>query len=494
MRGPKPEKQESAERLAKFAEQLAPNSVAIITSNPERTRSRDTEYKYRQSSHILYLNGFPEPHSTLIVSNRKGQCKVTMLVLPKDPAMERWTGIREGVEGARENYLADEAYQVDETKKVLRKLLKKAKHVYHKLGNNPEFDKVFLKTYKGKKKKLRNPETILDEMRLHKSGQELELMRHASNISAESHREVMMYCKPGMFEYELQAVGECTFITHGANAPSYNTIMAGGPRATVLHYDANCQRIEDGQLVLNDSACEYKGYASDITRTFPANGRFTEAQREIYELVLKAQEAAIAAAKPGARLGDLHNIATDVMEDGLIGLGILTAQSKEERKKLSLPKEEKKKKKGKKARKEEKKDETPLSIRDFFMHGTSHWIGIDVHDVGNYETDDGTRSDKGRGKRRKLEPGMVFTVEPGLYFDAGDIRVPERYRGIGVRIEDNIVITQDGHEVITGAVPKTVAEIEALMAAGRSVSEHHHGANDASKSCDSGHRNYPGIH
>lgn len=501
MRGPKPDRQKSAARLAALAEKLPANSVAIFVSNPEETRSRDTEFKYRQSSDILYLNGFPEPQTVLVVSNRKGKTKVTMLVRPKDALQERWTGIRQGLEGAKQNYLADDAQPVASFKKLLRKLIKKAKHVYYASGHNAEFDKIFDAVWsakKRKKKKLSNPEPLVHEMRLFKGESELKLMRQASAISAEAHRAVMAFCRPGMNECELQAVAECTFTSHGADAPSYNTIMAGGASATILHYTDNSRKLEDGQLVLNDSACEYQGYASDITRTFPVNGRFSPAQREIYELVLKAQTAAVDAAKPGIRLGDLHDLAKSIMTAGLIELGILPKPAEpsadaEQKKKLSKKERKKAAKKAKKA----KKNGTPQAptITDFFMHGTSHWIGIDVHDVGSYDTDDGTRSDKGRGKRRVLEPGMAFTVEPGLYFDADDTRVPEQYRGIGVRIEDIVVITQDGREVLTSAVPKTVDEIEALMAGSRAAEQGKPKKDcESQPSQDSYPRHFPGIH
>jgi Xaa-Pro aminopeptidase len=514
MRGPKPNRQESAARLAAFTEKLPSNSVAIFVSNPEETRSRDTEFEYRQSSDILYLNGFPEPQSVLIVSKLKGTNKVTMLVRPKDAQQERWTGIRQGLEGAKEHYLADDAKPIAEFKKVIRKLIKKAKRIYYASGHNTELDEVFEAVWSAKKrkrKKLRNPETIVHEMRLFKSEGELELMRQASEISAEAHRDVMAYCRPGMNECELQAVAECTFTSHGADAPSYNTIMAGGPRATVLHYTDNSQRLEDGQLVLNDSACEYQGYASDITRTFPVNGRFSQAQREIYELVLKAQVAAVDAAKPGIRLGDLHDLTKSIMTAGLIELGILPKPAEpagDAVQKVELTKKERKQqakqakkaaKKSKQEAKQAKKDGNYRSaaptITDFFMHGTSHWIGIDVHDVGSYETEDGTRSDKGKGKRRMLEPGMAFTVEPGLYFDADDTRVPEQYRGIGVRIEDIVVITEDGRAVLTSAVPKTVDQIEALMARSRDADVKGKGKTGGkSPDHESYPRHFPGIH
>jgi Xaa-Pro aminopeptidase len=286
-------------------------------------------------------------------------------------------------------------------------------------------------------------------MRLFKSAEELELMRRAGAISAEAHCRAMRACRPGLYEYQLQAILEATFRWHGADAPAYGSIVGGGNNAVILHYVNNDQLLRDGDLVLIDAACEYRGYASDITRTFPVNGKFSKAQREIYELVLKSQLAAIEAARPGVPLALVHQTASRVLRRGLVKLGILTPSASRKSANKSAGKATKKSK---------------LALGDFFMHGTSHWLGIDVHDVGSYKTADGTRSDRGKGKQRLLEPGMVITVEPGLYFDRNDKRVPAKYRGIGVRIEDDVVITDAGNEVITTGVPKTVEEIEALMA------------------------------
>jgi Xaa-Pro aminopeptidase len=435
-------------RRARFLEKLEPNSVAIFVSNPERTRSNDTEFKYRQSSDILYLTGFPEPESVVVLTNIKGQPKFTLLVRPKDREREIWTGIRAGVEGAKSVYLADDAQTIDKFDELVGKLLKEAKHVYYKYDRNPEFDEKFGKVWTRAQKALLNPEALLHELRLFKTPEEVKIMRHAGVISAAAHCAAMRVCRPGMREYQLQSVLESVFTFNGADAPAYGSIVANGNNAVVLHYTENRDELKDGDLVLIDAAAEYAGYASDITRTFPVNGKFSEPQREIYELVLKAQLAAIEAARPGVKLADIHDTATRVMRRGLVKLGILPAASKSSK----------------------KKSKESLALGDFYMHGTSHWIGIDVHDVGSYATADGTRTDKGKGKQRRLEPGMCFTVEPGLYFDKDDDRVPKRYRGIGVRIEDDILITEDGYRVLTEGVPKTVEEIEELMADSRPYS------------------------
>jgi Xaa-Pro aminopeptidase len=449
LNGPKPSRSAMAARLDAFRGKLADNSIAIIVSAPERTRSNDTEYPYRQSSDVLYLNGFPEPDGVLVISKLTGKEELIMFVRPKDREREIWTGIRAGVQGAKRTYGADRAFSNDKFEQVLGQLLSKADAVYYRFGLNPELDERFRKVWQPRQKPLYNPNDILHEMRLFKTEQEIELMRHAAAISAEAHREAMRATRPGMTEYQIQAVLEGCFKYHGASAPAYGSIVATGNNAVVLHYTENQATLADGDLLLVDAACEYGiasgGHAADITRGWPVNGKFSDPQRAIYQLVLDAQVAAVKAARPGVPLAHVHQAASRVMRRGLIKLGILPATASAH---------------GSRS----KKAKQGLTLGDFFMHGTSHWIGLDVHDVGSYATASGARSDKGRGKRRVLEPGMVITVEPGLYFDKNDRRVPKQYRGIGVRIEDDILITANGNENLTAAVPKTIAEIEALMA------------------------------
>jgi Xaa-Pro aminopeptidase len=448
---PQAKQSNRAARLRRFADKMAPNSVAIIVANPERTRSADTEFTYRQNSDILYLNGFPEPESVLVVSKLGRKPQLLMFVRPKDREREVWTGIRAGVEGARKTFGADHAYTIDQFDGEIGKLLGEAERVYYRFGVNEEFDEKFRKVWEPKQIPLHNYADIVHEMRLFKSADELELMRHAAAISAEAHRQAMLATRPGMKEFQLQAVLEYVFRYHGAAYVAYGSIVAGGNNAVILHYTSNDDTIRNGDLLLIDAACEYGsvsgGYASDITRCWPANGKFSEAQREIYQLVLDAQEAAIKVIKPGIPLARVHQTAARVMRRGLIKLGILPATASAHA-----------------GRKKAAEGEKPLALDSFFMHGTSHWMGLDVHDVGKYATSDGTRTDRGRGKRRLLEPGMVFTVEPGLYFDKNDTRVPEKYRGIGVRIEDDVVVTKDGCENLTAGVPKHPDAIEALMA------------------------------
>ena len=451
-------------RLFELASKLEPNSIAILVSNPEAKRTGDAEFAYRQSSDILYVNGFPEPNSALVITRLPGQSlpELIMFVQPKDPTEEVWTGIRIGVKGAIRSYGANQAYPIGDFKNELRKLLAKCDQVYYKFGINPELDATFTELWQPLQMPVLNPEFIVHEMRLFKSDEELELLQRAADISAAAHCRAMLNCRPGLCEFQIQAMLEDTFTENGASAPAYNSIVAGGNHACVLHYTSNRDKLADGDLILIDAAAEFAGYASDITRTFPVNGKFTEPQREIYELVLKAQLAAIAAAKPGSSIRRVHLTAERVLRAGLVELGILSKEqgsAAATRRMESLLKMAKEAKKGGTKPSVDPAKER-ATVQTFFPHGTSHWMGLDVHDVGTRET----RTDL--GKKRPLEPGMVFTVEPGLYFEKDDIRVPARYRGIGVRIEDDLVVTTDGCTILTAAVPKTVREIESLMATG----------------------------
>ena len=428
-------------RLNRLWEKMADNSVCILVSNPECKRSNDTHYPYRQSSEIVYLNGFPEPNSVLIVSKLGGKQNVIMLVQEKDKARETWDGIRFGMSGAKKNFFANEAFAIGRFDEVIGELIGTAEAVYYRFGRNKKFDKQFRKLWEKKQKTLLNPSKILDELRLHKNAEELEIIRHSSKIAAEAHKQAMQICRPGLRECQLQAVLEFIFTAGGAVAPAYGSIVAAGNNACVLHYVENQSEIKDGDLVLIDAGCEFGsragGYASDITRTFPANGKFSEAQRELYELVLKAQLAGIAAARPGVRLMHIQQVSERVLRKGLMNMGILSS------------------------RKSESSNGKQLKFKDLLPHGTSHWMGIDVHDVGSY--DDASKTKSVSPKQRVLEPGMVFTIEPGLYISQTNTLVPKRYRGIGIRIEDDVVITKEGCEVLSAEAPKTVAEIEALM-------------------------------
>ncbi|CAN5389499.1 Xaa-Pro aminopeptidase [soil metagenome] len=435
------------ERRNKFARQLAPESLAIIVSNPERIRSNDTDYNYRQSSNLLYLTGFPEPESALVVTNFGGQYQSILFVLPKNKERETWTGIREGVFGAKANYAVDRAYPVDQFAVVTAKLLQKARQVYYKFDRNQFFDIQFTKLWQKVQKPLFNPETIVHEMRLIKSESELTVLRQAAFISAQAHcAAALRLGEPELMEFQLQATIENVFTEYGAQAPAYNSIVAAGNNACVLHYTTNRDRIKPKDLVLIDAACELDGYATDITRTFPASGKFSRAQSEIYQLVLNAQLAAIRIIKPGKTLHQIHSAASKVLRLGLVELGILPVEMNSRRNSLRLYRAAKKAGTG----------DQLLRLESLFMHGTSHYMGLDVHDVG-------MTAEKGGGKDRTLEPGMVFTIEPGLYINAVDTRVLAKYRGIGVRIEDDVLVTADGCEVLTSGVPKSIAEIETLI-------------------------------
>ena len=433
-------------KLNALLAKMPPHSVAIFSSSPEYPTTPDVYHPFRQHSNLLALNGFNEPNSALVVcrlSGKRERCLI-MFVQPKDRAAEVWTGIRCGVDGAKKSFLASEAFAIDQLETELPKLLAQAKTVFYRFGVNTEFDETFRKLWAPSQKTLSNPDEILSELRLIKSEPELALMQTACDISAAAHVAAMKMTRPGLYEYHLQAQIEYQFRINGNATPSYGTIVAGGNNAVVLHYVANNDELADGDLVLVDAGCEYGGYASDITRTWPVSGNFTEPQRQIYQLVLNAEKAAIKAVRPGTTLGHVNKVACDILRRGLQKLGILPKATKAPLK----------------SKKETTNSSAPLCLDDFFMHGLSHWMGRDVHDVGRHrlETPSGRK-----GRHRTLEPGMAFTIEPGLYFDRDDMRIPPRYRGIGVRIEDDVVVTADGHKVLTNGVVKEIADIEATM-------------------------------
>lgn len=462
-----------AGRRKEFLKRMPVGSVAVIVTNPERTRSNDTEYAYRPSSDMLYLSNFPEPEAVLVFVKAKGKSRFIMFVRPKDRTREIWTGVRFGPEGAVNQFGADEAHTIDEFDNVMRPLLAEAEQVYYRFDRNEHFDQQFRALWGKSQKPLVNPEEIIHEMRLFKSPAEIAIMRHAGAISAAAHIEAMRLTRPGMMEYQVQASLEAIFKWNGASYPAYTSIVGGGSNATCLHYIENKAELNDGDLLLIDAACEFDGFASDITRTFPVNGKFSPAQRDLYEIVLAAEKAGIAMARPGVCLADVHEAASNELRAGLVRLGILpkthlTAAGEKKVVEAWTKKNEKAKAAGKSVGKEPNKKaskkanaDKPLTLFDFFMHGTSHWIGLDVHDVGTY----GTRSQV--GKKRPLQVGMAFTVEPGIYVMADETRVPAKYRGIGIRIEDDVLVTDDGCEVLTAGVPKTVADIEQLMAESR---------------------------
>lgn len=424
-------------QLAEFMRRMDQDSIAIIPSARETTRSNDTHYRFRQDSDFLYLTGFDEPDSIAVITPGREQ-KYTLFVRPRDPAQEIWVGRRAGVEGAKTELGADEAFPIAEFNEKLLDLLDGSKVLYYRLGVNEEMDKQLISAIASvrtlNRKPIAVPQTIIDpativhEMRVIKSDEEIEIMQTAADIAAEAHVEAMKAVRPGMKEYEVEALIEQIFRRRGANGPAYTSIVGAGANATVLHYINNDGELRDGELLLVDAGAEYKGYASDITRTFPISGRYSQGQREIYDLVLKAQMACVDLVRPGTTHEQLKQHSIEVLTEGMVELGLLKGSPEE------LIKEKK--------------------YEQFYMHGLGHMLGIDVHDVGVYYQDK---------KSRPLEPGVVMTVEPGIYVAPDTKDIPEKYLGIGVRIEDDVLCTNNGPRVLTSKVPKQAEEIEALM-------------------------------
>ena len=429
--------QEFIARRQRLLGQCAPNSVCIVPAARLVTRSRDTEYTFRQDSDFWYLTGFNEPDTWLLLSNhdRHQQSFSAMVCQPKDASQEIWQGRRLGAQAAIARFDLDEAYDLSELPEVLMEWLFGHTHVYFAQGQYPHADAMVheaLKTLREAPKEdcappsMHDLRPILHEMRLFKSASEVAVMKAAAKISAAAHKRAMTTAQPGVYEYQLEAELHHEFAIAGARSPAYATIVGSGENACVLHYTENSKVMEAGELVLIDAGAEYMGYAADITRTFPVSGKFTKPQKDIYNLVLRAQQNALNFITPGVTLKDATLRVVEVITEGLVELGILTGSVSE-----NLENE---------------------TWRAYFMHGLGHFIGLDVHDVGNYRID---------GEDRPLQPGMVITVEPGIYISP-QASVDEAYRGIGVRIEDDVVITATGIDILTSDVPKTVEEIEAL--------------------------------
>ncbi|ELY2669986.1 Xaa-Pro aminopeptidase [Cronobacter sakazakii] len=433
--------QEFLRRRQALLAKMAPASAALIFAAPEATRSADSEYPYRQNSDFWYFTGFNEPEAVLVlIKSDETHSHSVIFNRLRDKTAEIWFGRRLGQEAAPAKLGVDRALAFNEIDEQLYQLLNGLDVVYHAQGEYAYADTIVFtaldKLRRGARQNLSAPATITDwrpwvhEMRLFKSPEELAVMRRAGEISALAHTRAMQKCRPGMYEYQLEGEILHEFTRHGARFPSYNTIVGGGENGCILHYTENECQLRDGDLVLIDAGCEYKGYAGDITRTFPVNGKFTPAQRAVYDIVLESLETALRLFRPGTSIQDVTGDVVRVMVKGLIGLGILKGDVEQ------LVAEN--------------------AHRPYFMHGLSHWLGLDVHDVGFYGPD----------RSRILAPGMVITVEPGLYI-APDADVPEEYRGIGIRIEDDIVITETGNENLTASVVKSADDIEALMAAAR---------------------------
>ncbi len=421
-------------RRARLAQAMQ-GGVAVLPTAPERVRNRDTHYPYRYDSHFYYLSGFPEPEAVLVIV-AGAQPRSLLFCREKNEERETWDGFRFGPEAAQERFGFDEAHPIAALDAKLTELLADQPALHYPVGADAAWDaraigwlnavRAQARAGIGAPERVQDVRALVDEMRLVKDAHELGLMRRAAAISAVAHRRAMQAARPGRFEYELEAELLHEFRRSGAQFPAYWPIVASGANACVLHYVSNDAVLRDGDLVLIDAGCELAGYASDITRTFPVGKRFSPAQREVYELVLAAQAAAMQKVRAGAAWNDPHDAAVRVLAQGMLDLKLLSGGLDE-----VLEKE---------------------TYKRFYMHRTGHWLGLDVHDPGDY---------KRAGKWRALAPGMVLTVEPGLYIRAAD-DVPERLRGIGVRIEDDVLVTGDGCEVITAATPKSISDIEAL--------------------------------
>jgi Xaa-Pro aminopeptidase len=412
-------------------------AAAILPSAPVAVRSNDVEFVYRQDNDFFYLTGFAEPESVALFAPGHKDGEFVMFVRPRDRERETWTGRRAGVEGAMLDYGADKAYVADELDRVLPRYLEGVERVYYPLGNNERMNARVLELMRGAQAirprtgsgpiAMLDPRELIHEARLKKRPEELDAMRRAVAISCEAHKDAMRRARGGMMEWEIEALVDYAFRSRGAAGPSYPSIIASGPNAATLHYIQNDRQMQSGDLLLIDAGCEVDFYASDVTRTFPVGARFNPAQRALYSVVLEAQRRGIESIKPGVRFDDVHEAALRVLVEGMIDLGLVKGPLNDAI--------------------------ASAAYRRYYMHRTSHWLGMDVHDVGLYRVGGGSRA---------LEPSMVLTVEPGIYISPDDESAPESMRGVGIRIEDDVLVTAEGHEVLTAAIPKTIEEVEAL--------------------------------
>jgi Xaa-Pro aminopeptidase len=432
-------------QLKKFIEAIGKDSIAIIPAAHEQTRSYDTEFKFHQNPDFQYLTDFPEPDAVAVIAPSSKKNPYTLYVRPKDETMEIWYGRRQGVEGAKKNYKADKAVSIDQFEKDFAKLVNGHDKLYYRFGVDKNLDAVVLKYLSlGRFSRLKTPyppHTIIDptilihEMRLHKTPEEVELMKRAGEIGADAHILAMQSCKPGMNESQIESIIEHYFRSNGAIGTAYNSIIGGGVNACILHYVENNAPLKDGDLLLIDAGCNYEGYSSDITRTFPINGKFTPAQREIYDVVLEVQLACIELTKVGVTVKDRQKASIEMLTEGMVKIGLLKGKVKDLIKKKAYMK--------------------------YYMHGVGHYLGLDVHDAGRYFIDQAAKTS------RPFEAGMVLTVEPGIYVPPNDKSAPAKFRGIGVRLEDDVLVTETGNLNLTSKVTKDPDEIEALMAEGK---------------------------
>ncbi|MCC7122605.1 MAG: Xaa-Pro aminopeptidase [Gammaproteobacteria bacterium] len=432
------DKREFIRRRKKLMDMVDRGGIAIQPTAPERLRNRDVFYPYRPDSDFFYLTGFPEPEAVMVLVPDRPQGEFILFCREKDPEQETWHGRRAGLEGACEQYGADDAFPISDLDDILPGLLENKERIYYTMGRYQDFDQRLVGwlnrvTSKGRAG-VHAPDQVhsvghhVHEMRLYKSRDEIKTMRRAAQISAAAHRRAMEICRPGLYEYQIEAELLHAFMRHGSRAPAYPSIVGAGANTCILHYNDNNEQLADGDLLLIDAGCELDHYASDITRTFPVNGRFAPEQRAIYEIVLEAQLAAIAKVAPGNHWNDPHQAALEVITKGLVELGILKGRWR------TLLKEE--------------------AYRPYYMHRTGHWLGMDVHDVGDYKIGD---------EWRTFEPGMVTTVEPGLYLSPTIKGLAKRWWNIGVRIEDDVLVTASGRDILSHGAPKTVDEIESAM-------------------------------
>ncbi|WGG50859.1 Xaa-Pro aminopeptidase [Rugamonas sp. DEMB1] len=436
-----------AARRARLLAHMQAGGVAVLATAPEVARNSDSDYPYRHDSYFYYLSGFDEPDSVLVLLAARADAPARSILFcrEKNPEREIWDGFRHGPEAARAGFGFDAAHPIDELDAEMGRLLANAPALYYALGHSAALDAQVKTWLAGVRQLARSGVTaptlacdllpLLDEMRLFKDADEQALMRRAGAISAQAHARAMRATRPGMREYEIEAELLYEFRRHGAQAPAYTSIVAAGANACVLHYQRNNALCRDGELVLLDAGCEFDGYAADISRTYPVNGRFSAPQRALYQLVLAAQAAALEAARPGRRYSDMHEAALRVLAEGMLELGLLSRQ------RCGMV------------------DDVVANRHylQFYMHGTGHWLGMDVHDVGHYRD----LAEAGKPSR-PLQAGMVLTVEPGIYVRPAE-GVPEQFWNTGIRIEDDVLLTATGHEVLSAAAPKTVAEIEHLM-------------------------------
>ena len=432
--------QEFKRRRKHLMQIMGNDAVAILPAALVRIRNRDAEFQYRQDSDFHYITGFDEPEAVAVLVPEREHGEYILFCRENDKTMEIWNGPRAGQEGAVEHYGADDSFPIDDIDDILPGLLENKEKVYYTMGVHADFDQLVIKWVNRLREQSRQGvhtpgefvalDHQLHDMRLYKSAAEVKVMRKAAQISAQAHKQAMRFCKPGIYEYQLEAELLHSFMHQGARFPAYSSIVGGGRNGCILHYVENNAQLKDGDLVLIDAGAELECYASDISRTFPVNGKYSKEQRALYEIVLAAQYAAIEQVQPGKHWNEPHEAAIKVITQGLIDVGILKGKLE------TLIEEE--------------------AYKDFYMHRTGHWLGMDVHDVGDYKVGDAWRV---------LEPGMVLTVEPGLYIAAGSKGVARKWWNIGIRIEDDVLVTSRGHEVLTSDAPKAVADIEALMAA-----------------------------